>query len=129
MTKRSLSVVVFLGTLFLAFSDPPPEHLSVSEAGASLETHQTSGCLPIDGDTIPDKCSLYGKIQFVDAFPDVKVQVVDAFPDIKVKLMDAFADGPGKWQIVSAFPDFKVKIVDAFPDYKIKFVEAFPGCD
>ena len=70
---------------------------------------------------------LYGKIQRVDAFPDVKVKVVDAFPDLKVKLVDAFPDSCGKWQMVDAFPDTKVQFVDAFPDVKIKYVDAFPG--
>lgn len=77
----------------------------------------------------PSKCRLYGKIQWVDAFPDVKVQIVDAFPDIKVKFVDAFPDRPGTWQVVDAFPDFKVQKVSAFPDYKIQIVDAFPGCD
>lgn len=77
----------------------------------------------------PSKCKLFGKIQIVDSFPDVKIQKVDAFPDIKVKWVDAFADGPGEWQKVDAFPDYKVQFVDAFPDYKIQEVDAFPGCD
>lgn len=70
---------------------------------------------------------LYGKIKYVDAFPDIKVQVVDAFPDLNVKVVDAFPDECGKWQIVDAFPDIKVQFVTAFPDIKIKFVDAFPG--
>ena len=70
---------------------------------------------------------LYGKIQIVTAFPDVKVQVVTAFPDVKVKKVDAFPDACGKWQIVDAFPDTKVQFVDAFPDVKIQYVDAFPG--
>ncbi|MFZ5553615.1 MAG: hypothetical protein ACOZCO_10910 [Bacteroidota bacterium] len=72
---------------------------------------------------------LYGKVQVVTAFPDIKVQVVDAFPDIKVKMVDAFPDACGKWQLVDAFPDFKIQFVTAFPDVKIKYVDAFPGCD
>jgi hypothetical protein len=77
----------------------------------------------------PDKCQLYGRIQVVDAFPDVQIQKVNAFPDIKVQWVDAFADGPGKWQKVDAFPDYKVQFVDAFADYQVQFVDAFPGCD
>lgn len=76
----------------------------------------------------PGKCNLYGRIQIVEAFADVKVQVVKAFPDIRVQKVSAFPDGPGKWQIVDSFPDWKVQIVDAFPDYKIQWVDAFPGC-
>lgn len=76
----------------------------------------------------PDKCRLYGKIQWVTSFPDVKVQVVTSFPDIKVQMVSSFPDGPGKWQEVTSFPDFKVQKVDSFPDYKIQFVTSFPGC-
>jgi hypothetical protein len=77
---------------------------------------------------VPDKCKLYGKIKYVESFPDVKVKVVDSFPDIKVKIVSSFPDAPGKWKIVDSFPDYKVKLVESFPDYKIKFVDSFPGC-
>jgi len=70
---------------------------------------------------------LYGKIQFVDSFPDIKVQVVDSFPDLEVKIVDSFPDNCGEWQIVDSFPDLKVQIVDSFADLKIKYVESFPG--
>ena len=74
-------------------------------------------------------CRLYGKIQYVDSFPDVTVKIVDAFADLKVKEVDSFPDEPGEWEIVDSFPDLKVKIVDAFPDYTIEYVDSFPGCD
>ncbi len=77
----------------------------------------------------PSKCDLYGRIEIVDSFPDVKIQEVSAFADIKVEWVSAFADGPGKWEKVTSFPDYKVQMVDAFPDYKVEFVTAFPGCD
>jgi hypothetical protein len=70
---------------------------------------------------------LYGKVQVVTSFPDIKVQIVTAFPDLKVQVVDAFPDACGKWQMVDAFPDFKVQFVDAFPDIKIQYVDAFPG--
>ena len=70
---------------------------------------------------------LYGKIQFVDSFPDLTVQVVESFPDLKVKIVNSFPDDCGEWQIVDSFPDVKVKIVESFADIKIKFVESFPG--
>jgi hypothetical protein len=70
---------------------------------------------------------LYGKVQVVNAFPDIKVQIVNAFPDLKVQVVDAFPDACGKWQMVDAFPDFKIQFVDAFPDIKIQYVDAFPG--
>lgn len=70
---------------------------------------------------------LYGKVKFVESFPDIKVQIVDSFPDLKVRLVNSFPDDCGKWQIVESFPNVKIKIVDSFPDIKIKFVESFPG--
>ena len=77
---------------------------------------------------VPDKCRLFGKIQVVDSFPDVKIQLVSSFPDIKVQVVSSFADKPGKWRFVDSFPDFKVQFVDSFPDYKIEYVDCFPGC-
>lgn len=76
----------------------------------------------------PSKCQLFGKIQFVTSFPDVKVQVVTSFPDISVQLVQSFPDKPGKWQEVQSSPDYKVQLVTSFPDYKIKYVTSFPGC-
>lgn len=70
---------------------------------------------------------MYGKVQFVTSFPDIKVQVVESFPDLKVMLVDAFPDDCGTWQIVTSFPDLKVQLVESFPDIKIKFVDSFPG--
>ncbi|MFC1662289.1 hypothetical protein ACFL3S_12700 [Gemmatimonadota bacterium] len=83
-------------------------------------------------DTLWSGCSyrgidLHGKVQIVDAFPDIKVQLVDAFPDIRVKWVTAFPDDCGEWQEVDAFPDFKIQLVDAFPDVKVQVVDAFPG--
>jgi hypothetical protein len=81
---------------------------------------------------VPKSCvlkgkRLWGKVQVVSAFPDLKVQVVSAFPDLKVQVVDAFPDKCGKWQMVTSFPDLKVQFVDAFPDLKIQYVTAFPG--
>jgi hypothetical protein len=74
-----------------------------------------------------NEMKLYGKIQFVESFPDLTVQVVESFPDLKVKIVDSFADTCGEWEIVDSFPDIKIKIVESFADIKIKFVESFPG--
>lgn len=70
---------------------------------------------------------LYGKVQFVTSFPDIKIEYVESFPDIKVKFVNSFPDDCGEWQIVESFPDFKVQIVESFPDIKVKIVESFPG--
>ena len=61
---------------------------------------------------------LYGKIQEVSSFPDVKVQKVSSFPDTC-----------GKWQMVSSFPDTKVQFVTSFPDVKVQYVTSFPGAN
>jgi hypothetical protein len=87
----------------------------------------TAQANPIGGDCTFKGIRLYGKVQIVDAFPDIKIQIVTAFPDLKVKKVDAFPDSCGKWQRVEASPDFKVQIVDAFPDIKVQWVDAFPG--
>ena len=76
-----------------------------------------------DGKTYP----LYGKVEIVTSFPDLKVQLVDAFPNLEVKVVDAFPDKCGEVKIVDSFPDVKIQIVDAFPDIKVKLVDAFPG--
>lgn len=70
---------------------------------------------------------LYGKVQIVTCFPDVKVQIVNSFEELDVKLVDSFPDKCGKFQIVQSFPDVKVQIVDSFPDIKVKIVDSFPG--
>ena len=70
---------------------------------------------------------LYGKVQVVKHFPDLKVQVVRHFPDLKVQKVSHFPDSCGKWQFVDSFPDLKVQFVDSFPDVKIQYVNAFPG--
>ncbi len=93
--------------------------------GLSLSAYAKGGVNK--GDCTFNGKKLYGKIQVVTAFPDVKVQVVTAFPDVKVQKVTAFPDKCGKWQMVTAFPDTKVQFVTAFPDVKIQYVDAFPG--
>jgi hypothetical protein len=82
---------------------------------------------PVDKNCTFNGKKLYGKIKFVENFPDIKVQIVENFPDLKVKLVSNFPDECGKWQIVENFPDIKVQLVENFPDIKVKFVENFPG--
>lgn len=74
-----------------------------------------------------DDIQLYGDVQVVDSFPDIKVQIVDSFPDLNVKLVKDWASACGEWNMVEAFPDFTIQYVDSFPDIKIKMVESFPG--
>lgn len=70
---------------------------------------------------------IYGRIQFVDSFPDYKVKVVTAFPDLRVQKVKSFPDKAGKWQIVTSFPNYKIQLVDSFPDFTIQYVTSFPG--
>ena len=91
-----------------------------------------AACFIPDGRINAEDCSwngfpLYGKVKFVESFPDIKIQIVNSFPDIKVKLVESFPDDCGEWKIVESFPDVKVQIVESFPDIKVQFVESFPG--
>ncbi|MDR3015589.1 hypothetical protein [Delftia acidovorans] len=70
---------------------------------------------------------LYGKVQIVHSFPDIKVQATSSFPDLKVKVVDSFADSCGEWKIVTSFPDFKVQMVSSFPDLKVDMGSSSPG--
>lgn len=70
---------------------------------------------------------LYGRVQYVDAFPDIKIQFVNSFPDLRVQFVESFPDQCGKWQVVTAFPDIKVQVVESFPDIKVQVVNSFPG--
>lgn len=72
---------------------------------------------------------LYGKVEFVTSFPDIKIEYVTSFPDINVKFVNSFANDCGEWKEVSSFPDFKVQVVTSFPDLKVKKVTSFPGMD
>ena len=103
--------------------------IDLAPSAAERFAFELQACAQAAEDGKPGKCELFGKIKYVEHFPDVKVQVVEHFPDIKVKLVEHFPDGPGKWRMVEHFPDFEVQVVEHFPDYKIQFVEHFPGCD
>ncbi|MDX2211865.1 MAG: hypothetical protein SFY66_01130 [Oculatellaceae cyanobacterium bins.114] len=70
---------------------------------------------------------LYGDVQIVDSFPDLKVQIVSSFPDLKVQVVESFPDRCGLWHYTDSFPDFKVQFVESFPDIQIQLVESFPG--
>ena len=70
---------------------------------------------------------LYGNVQVVESFPDIKVQIVESFPDLKVEVVTSFPDDCGQWKFVESFPDIKIQYVDSFPDLKIQMVTSFPG--
>lgn len=91
-----------------------------------------TGIITPDNPEITENCHwkglpLYGKIKFVETFPDVKIKFVETFPDIRVKFVTSFPNKCGEWQVVESFPDLKVQVVESFPDIKVKIVESFPG--
>lgn len=74
-----------------------------------------------------DGFPLYGDVEVVERFPDVKVELVDSFPDLRVALVESFPDDCGQWRLVTSFPDVKVQYVESFPDVKVQLVDSFPG--
>lgn len=70
---------------------------------------------------------LFGDVQVVESFPDVRVQIVDSFPDLNVQAVTSFPGACGQWKFVDSFADLKIQYVDSFPDVKIKMVTSFPG--
>lgn len=70
---------------------------------------------------------LHGRVQIVDALPDLKIEIVNALPDLRVKKVTALPNSCGEWEFVDALPDFKVQIVNALPDLRIEYVDALPG--
>ncbi|HEY9837307.1 MAG TPA: hypothetical protein V6D27_10455, partial [Vampirovibrionales bacterium] len=41
----------------------------------------------VDADCTYNDISLYGKVQIVESFPDLKIQIVASFPDLRVKMV------------------------------------------
>ena len=124
--KSTLFVALFFVLIAISISFITSGRVNDKIKDESVYTEFTASN-KVDEDCKFNGMKLYGKIQFVTSFPDIKIEVVESFPDIKVKIVDAFPDDCGKWQIVTSFPDLKVQIVESFPDIKIKFVDSFPG--
>jgi len=118
-------VLVLAAAFLLNLSERP---VSRSDDARERLLAMVSTCAEAADKGKPGPCQLYGKIKYVENFPDVTVKIVENFPDLKVKVVENFADKPGLWKIVQNFPDYKVKVVENFPDIKVKFVENFPGC-
>lgn len=70
---------------------------------------------------------LWGAVEVVDSFGDIKVEIVDSFADLKVEEVDNFADDCGEWEFVDNFGDFTIEFVDSFGDITIEYVDNFPG--
>ena len=91
--------------------------VSLAQAGADLAGCKFNGI------------ELWGNVEVVDSFPDIKVQIVSSFPDLNVKRVTSFPDQCGLWKIVTSFPDFTIKFVTSFPDFRIEYVDSFPGLE
>jgi len=83
-----------------------------SWAGVSCWTPLTSEC----------PCNIWGKVKFVDVFPDITIRYVDVFPDLEIEMVEHEPDGPGQWQEVDAFEEITIQVVDAFPDLEVMLV-------
>ena len=83
----------------------------------------------ISGNCYYKGIKLWGKVQFVTSYPDIKIQYVESYPDIKVKYVTSYPDKCGLWHVTESYPDFKVQIVTSYPDLKVKIVDSYPGVD
>jgi hypothetical protein len=70
---------------------------------------------------------LYGRVEYVQHFEDIRVKVVKDFADLDVKIVNRPATQCGEWQMVDKDPDLRVKIVQNGEDIRIKYVSDFPG--
>lgn len=113
--------------IHVSYNDGDQEDTTVDMCRAGSGSTAASSSSSSAGNCHFNGKPLYGKVQYVTSFPDVKVQVVQSFPDLKVQKVTSFPDSCGKWQETDSFPDLKVQIVDSFPDIKIQYVDSFPG--
>ena len=70
---------------------------------------------------------IYGRIQWVDSFPDYRVKIVTSFPDLYVESVSSFPDREGRWQIVMSNPDYRIQRVEVGEDFRIQVVGSLPG--
>jgi hypothetical protein len=98
----------------------PDGSTSSPDAGADA----VAACGRIKCDCTFNGKKLWGKVQYVDMFPDFKVRK-SFFPDLNVA-ETMFPSKCGEWHTVDMFPDFKVQLVDMFEDFSIAD-SYFPG--
>lgn len=70
----------------------------------------------------PQPQEVFGRIQVVDHFPDVRVRAVQGIADMEVRVVDALANRQGRWQFVDHFPDFRVQFVQHHADFTVRLV-------
>ena len=72
---------------------------------------------------------LYGKVKFVNEYPDITIKFVDAYADIEVKITDSSYQSCCEWKVVDSsecYPDLRVKVVRDYPDITIRVVTDYP---
>ena len=109
--KKGLFNILGIFIILAFFSGDLPNH---SEKNKELLPNSYQDDLDKENCTFKGM-KLYGKIKFVENYPDIKIKFVDNFPDIKVKFVENFPDDCGEWKVVANFPDLKVKVVGNFP--------------
>ena len=95
MKGQTAVFIFFLGWMVLGVQDLlptlPMACASTSEAAPLNDTQRAALIEAFSkGDCTFEGINLWGKVKFVDHFPDIKIQVVDHFSDLKVKLVDQF---------------------------------------
>lgn len=130
--RGSWMISTLMGCMVLSGAAEARTPLAPLQAAASAAVQAAGAEAAVPMGAVGSSCTfkgkkLYGKVQVVTSFPDIKVQVVSSFPDLKVQKVTSFPDSCGKWQFVNSFPDFKVQFVTSFPDVKIQYVTSFPG--
>ncbi|MBQ3717543.1 MAG: hypothetical protein II901_04085 [Paludibacteraceae bacterium] len=78
-----------------------------------------------NGKTYP----LYGKVVFVEDYPDITIKFVEYYADIEVKITESPSSSCCEWKIVGRseyYPDLRVKIDNDYPDITVKVVESYP---
>ena len=78
-----------------------------------------------NGKTYP----LYGKVVFVEDYPDITIKFVEYYADIEVKVTESPSSSCCEWKIVGRseyYPDLRVKIDNDYPDITVKVVESYP---
>ncbi len=92
MTRMLGFVGILAAALLLNLSDRP---VSRSDDARERFLAMVSSCAEAADKAKPGPCQLYGKIKYVEHFPDVTVKIVENFPDLKVKIVENFP-GCGK---------------------------------
>lgn len=70
---------------------------------------------------------LYGRIQFVDTFPDIRIRIVTSKPNLRVVKKQSNAIQCGEWQIVNFAPSIRIMIDQKHGEIDVQYVDFSPG--